>query len=91
MTARIIWNVLQVLCVGVSMSCTWKLSREQHLKHLFPEIIYLEYFQRKKEILITHLRVEKQAPDKFVSRWFFRVGSIEVVSLLNIGFGFMLS
>jgi len=90
MTAGIIWNVLQVLCVCVSMSCTWKLSRKQHLKHLFPEFKDLKKLCKKK-VLITHLRVEKQAPDKVVSRWFFRVGSIEVVSLLNIGFGFMLS
>ena len=37
------------------------------------------------------LSAEKQAPESVVSRWFLRTGSMEEVSLLNIGFGFIRS
>ena len=37
------------------------------------------------------LSAEKQAPESVVSRWFLRAGSIEEVSRLNIGFGFIRS
>ena len=37
------------------------------------------------------LSAEKHAPERVVSRWFLRAGSIEEVSRLNIGFGFMRS
>ena len=37
------------------------------------------------------LRAEKQAPESVVSRWFLRTGSMEEVSRLNIGFGFIRS
>ena len=37
------------------------------------------------------LSAEKQAPESVVSRWFLRTGSIDDVSRLNIGLGFMRS
>ena len=37
------------------------------------------------------LRAEKQAPERVVSRWFLSAGSIDDVSRLNSGFGFIRS
>ena len=39
----------------------------------------------------ANLSAEKQAPESVVSRWFLRTGSMEEVSRLNIGFGFIRS
>ena len=38
-----------------------------------------------------HLRAEKQAPERVVSRWFLSAGNIDDVSRLNRGFGFIRS
>ena len=49
-----------------------------------------EWWQQR-EWLSADLSAEKQAPESVVSRWFLRTGSMEEVSRLNIGFGFIRS
>ena len=59
--------------------------------------LWEEYFESKGQLLQPKIRIsaglraEKQAPESVVSRWFLRAGSMEEVSRLNIGFGFIRS
>ena len=74
------------------MRCTWKPPREKHLEHLLP-VQGLVWRKRYASGLwmIASLSAEKHAPERVVSRWFLRAGSIEEVRRLNIGFGLMRS
>ena len=82
-------------CISVLMRCTWKLPREKHLEHLLPVqgLVWRNNFVSNASGLWMNasLSAEKHAPERVVSRWFLRAGSIEEVSRLNIGFGFMRS